>query len=260
MNRIVRSFSHILKSLCIVSAIVGTLEAMDVHRVAILGWGSLIWDPGVLKKEGDFVQGGPTLPIAFSRVSSDGRLTLVIDPVSDAENRKPKNPAGRDVETWYATSSFQSIAGAIDNLREREGTTRGNIGFVNLADKTFQINELDPRTGDVKKINGGINIVSGIATDVDIVDGSGIRRELVPYLKGIIAWASHYGFDAVIWTDLQRNFHDKTGKPFNRANAASYLRSLPGEARLKAREYIEKTPENVLNGTRDGLYFLGILR
>lgn len=87
-------------------------------RIAILGWGSLLWNPDILAFTGEWQPGGPLLPIEFSRKSSDGRLTLVIDPQN-----------GVPVSTWYAVSSFDNLDKAIDNLREREKTARRLIGF-----------------------------------------------------------------------------------------------------------------------------------
>lgn len=49
-------------------------------QIACLGWGSLLWDPRTLPMVGGFEAVGPWLPIEFSRVASDGRVTLVIDP------------------------------------------------------------------------------------------------------------------------------------------------------------------------------------
>ncbi len=60
-------------------------------KIAYLGWGSLIWDPGMLPISGDWKPGGPVLPIEFSRISDNGRLTLVIDDVN-----------GVPIETLYA--------------------------------------------------------------------------------------------------------------------------------------------------------------
>ncbi len=37
-------------------------------KIAILGWGSLIWDRRDLQIAGDWQQGGPVLPIEFSRI------------------------------------------------------------------------------------------------------------------------------------------------------------------------------------------------
>lgn len=90
-------------------------------RIAILGWGSLIWDPGDLPREGSWEQGGPRLPIEFSRISSDGRLTVVIDPTH-----------GEPVPTLFALSPRADLEDAICDLRAREGTTARNIGFVDV--------------------------------------------------------------------------------------------------------------------------------
>ena len=91
-------------------------------KIAILGWGSLVWDPRSLNidkevgKNGWF-NGGPALPIEFSRISSDRRLTLVID------------PAGSDVSVLFAFSTFEKMDEAILDLAVREGCSKGRIGF-----------------------------------------------------------------------------------------------------------------------------------
>lgn len=91
-------------------------------RIGVLGWGSLIWDPRELQLAGGWQEGGPVLPIEFSRISDNGRLTLVID-----ENH------GVDVPTRYAVSSLTDLDLAITDLQEREGTPyRDRIGFADL--------------------------------------------------------------------------------------------------------------------------------
>lgn len=90
-------------------------------RIAIIGWGSLIWDPRELPREGTWQSGGPRLPIEFSRVSQDCRLTLVID----YEN-------GAATQTRYVLSPRVDLDDAIEDLRVREGTNKKRIGFVDL--------------------------------------------------------------------------------------------------------------------------------
>ena len=89
-------------------------------RIAIIGWGSLIWDPRDLPREGIWQAGGPKLPIEFSRVSKDCRLTLVID------------EKGVEVPTQFVLSPRTSLDDALNDLASREGTHRAKIGFVDL--------------------------------------------------------------------------------------------------------------------------------
>jgi hypothetical protein len=100
-------------------------------RIALLGWGSLIWDKGELPLKSEWKDDGPEIPIEFSRISSsrDGALTLVIDP----EN-------GAWVSTFYAESKRNTLEDAICDLRTREGTLVKRIGFVNLLDGSQRSN------------------------------------------------------------------------------------------------------------------------
>jgi len=98
-----------------------------VERIALLGWGSLIWDtrfPEFDKYRGPWLADGPRITVEFSRVSEsrDGALTLVIDP-----------DHGTACSVQYAWSKRQRLEDAVCDLRCREGTTWKNIGFV-LAD------------------------------------------------------------------------------------------------------------------------------
>lgn len=102
-------------------------------KIAILGWGSLIWQPKTLafdKKEG-WNKNGPFLPIEFSRISNDDRLTLVID--KDAE----------PIKTFYAVSLYEELDEAVLDLARREGSGRKSIGFYNRIEEKFSPNEFD---------------------------------------------------------------------------------------------------------------------
>jgi hypothetical protein len=88
-------------------------------KIAILGWGSLIWNPYGLNfdKTIDWQTDRPILPIEFARISKDGRLTLVI-----TEN-------GTKVQTLYAVLTYKTLAKAISNLAIRESSRKSSIEY-----------------------------------------------------------------------------------------------------------------------------------
>lgn len=77
-------------------------------RIGCLAWGSLVWDPRTLPVAGPFRLDGPRLPIEFSRVSLDGRVTLVLDPAA------PMLP------TFWVPLEAMRLDEAIEALGERE--------------------------------------------------------------------------------------------------------------------------------------------
>lgn len=101
-------------------------------KIAILGWGSLLWDNQEKFKEFNKQLGswqfddGPSLPLEFSRISQSrgNALTLVID----EEN-------GTLCKVAYAFSKRKNPDDTICDLRCREGTTINNIGYY-FADKS----------------------------------------------------------------------------------------------------------------------------
>ncbi|MBD2089067.1 hypothetical protein H6F67_04255 [Microcoleus sp. FACHB-1515] len=90
-------------------------------KIAILGWGSLIWKPGDLPIASAWKTGGPVLPLEFSRVSDNRKLTLVLDP-----------EVGASCATQFAFSDRSNLADAIEDLATREQTVQEHIGFVDL--------------------------------------------------------------------------------------------------------------------------------
>jgi hypothetical protein len=164
-------------------------------KIAILGWGSLIWNPQNLAYniESNWSQNGPFLPIEYSRISGDGRLTLVI---SDDVN---------EVKTLFAISTFETLDQAILNLAIRENSNISTIGFY-------------------------------------IKNSSQISPNNFKYRYNIENWLKQNdNIDAVIWTNLPKNWTSKT----TYQDRIEYLLSLTGNASVKAEEYIRKTPKQI---------------
>lgn len=90
-------------------------------KIAILGWGSLIWDrrPEFDDQHEQWEPDGPLLKLEFSRISESrqGALTLVIDDVH-----------GEECRVQYALSKRRRLEDAIADLRCREGTVLRRIG------------------------------------------------------------------------------------------------------------------------------------
>lgn len=92
-------------------------------RVAILGWGSLIWDLDDLAPHvagGWAMSGGPALPLEFSRISPKRRLGLVacIDP-----------GRGAPCPTHAIASARGEAEAAREDLARRERAPLERIGF-----------------------------------------------------------------------------------------------------------------------------------
>lgn len=98
-------------------------------KIAILGWGSLLWDggPEFDRWHEPWKDDGPTLKLEFSRVSisQSGALTLVVD----EEHGSPTRVA-------WGLSKRGTIDDAVCDLRCREGTTIENIGRLLVAQAT----------------------------------------------------------------------------------------------------------------------------
>lgn len=89
--------------------------------IAVIGWGSLIWSPDSLQLASRWRRDGPLLPVEFARISSDGRLTLVI------------HPTAQSVQTLWAIATATELTDACKNLQDREGTTAARINSATAA-------------------------------------------------------------------------------------------------------------------------------
>ncbi len=110
----------------------------QMTRIAVLGWGSLRWDPRKLCISGEWFDDGPSLPIEFARVSEDKRLTLVLYPHAEK------------IQVPWAHSGIDNRDEAIENLRDRENTpTVENIGFIDIPGGESRCNTVPAIVGDI---------------------------------------------------------------------------------------------------------------
>lgn len=167
-------------------------------KIAIIGWGSLVWDPRGLPREGAWDDNGPSLPIEFSRISRDARLTLVID----TDN-------GQQVTTMHVPSPRTALPDAIEDLREREGTSDKGIGWVDLP--------------------------HGTSSRMD-------HKHHAPVHEAIKTWCQNSGYDGAVWTALGSNFKKETDVEFTVDAGIDYIRRLPKNVRAEALRYIRNAP------------------
>lgn len=86
-------------------------------RIAVIAWGSLIWDPGTLEIEGRWRRDGPLLPLEFCRFSGGRRLTLAL------------LEGAASVRAYWAVSARGDLVAAAKNLREREKTFPEHVHY-----------------------------------------------------------------------------------------------------------------------------------
>jgi hypothetical protein len=174
--------------------------------IVIVAWGSLVPQPRALPLASTWQRGGPALKVEFSRVSRDARPTLVIDAIN-----------GAAAVTRYALSPRKDLGDAIADLRDREGTSRKWIGFLDIKRTMRSRDEF---------------------------------KEHADIFPEVERWLRHSGHQAAVWTALQPNFQPQTGHPFSVESGLKYLLSLPRSAQREALRYIREAPEEVCTPLR----------
>jgi hypothetical protein len=149
-----------------------------MKKIAVLAWGSLVWDQRDLKIAAKFDPTGPRLPIEFCRVSADGRLTLVID-----------EPNGAECISYQARSFFNNLEAAAANLAEREGmSSTANVGFIDMvAEKTSAISlERHPKSVSTIRawaVSNEFDAVIWTALGMKFKDATGVMFSVVAALS-----------------------------------------------------------------------------
>jgi hypothetical protein len=184
-------------------------------RIAVLAWGSLVWQPRnahgelcVHPGEG-WRSDGPRLPIEFARISADGRLTLIAMPgLADTS------------PVLWRRSCHDGLEDAITNLAQRE--TNAPRRHIHAA--------------------GPGGILNGAPDPI-------VARAVSDWVL------TRADVDAAIWTGLppgprwRTNGHDG----FSSDAALAYVASLAGPMRDLAAEYVARTPHQIATPLRPRL-------
>jgi hypothetical protein len=102
-----------------------------------VGWGSLIWDPRGLPLRSPWRPDGPPLPVEFTRVADNGRLTLAL------------REGVADVQTLWALMSGRALEATRSQLAQRERTVPDRIGCLDRHDGGGHLGSRDgPSVGD----------------------------------------------------------------------------------------------------------------
>lgn len=153
-------------------------------RIAILGWGSLLWDENRNKRfdlvHEPWLEDGPSLKLEFSRISKSRHriLTLVIDPEH-----------GSTVIVKWCVSKRSNPEDAICDLRCREGTTLDNLGWVFAEQNRDQCR--DPESlNKIREWSATKQVDIAIWTDLssnflDVRAKPFSTEEAVNYIKGL---------------------------------------------------------------------------
>lgn len=171
-------------------------EIRDSKKIAVLAYGSLAKQrenrqTGALLETTQFKPTDLYLPVSLLRQSQGPRLTAVID------------PQGHPKKVWAATSHFQYLPNARNNVAAREGSRY--LGQNKGYDLTniFYMKKLVPnhrRDCNEKEISGTSWVISTPRTKQQR------RHELPEDTKRAIAqWADGKGYTAVVWASFTPN-------------------------------------------------------
>ena len=181
-------------------------------KIVVLGWGSLIWNPRNLRKEGSWNPNGPYLPVEFARISKDGRLTLVLYRDADRDAEKA-------VQVLWAYMKTQNLREAINNLAEREGTSINRIGYINLINGSKRCKVVPEIEGKIEKWARNKRVDAVIWTDLSSNFKEKTNEEFTP--ENVIKYLKN----------LPQETEEK---------AKEYIKKAPCQIRTKIREKIEK--------------------
>jgi len=171
-------------------------------KIGCLGWGSLIWDPRELPIQNRWFQDGPLLPIEFTRLSADDRITLVL------------TPGMATVKSLWTLMTVNDLNVAKEALANRERTRLEYIGkWSSKAQSQSEYSEQIGRWAyDV-----GLDTVIWTALPPKWNNQSG----LIPTIEEVIVFL-------------------KNLSPEKQKNAEEYIRKTPRQINTEYRKKIEE--------------------
>ena len=146
-------------------------------KIAVIGWGSLVWDSRGLEVASEWLPDGPLLSVEFARFSSRDRLTLVLLEGVPVQ------------QTQWAVSRKATLEDAAENLRAREGARRGGIGcwpWLEGWGRPAAVDEVVGEWAQSKGLEGVVWTALG-PTRPDGSAGLAIEQERLEYLRGLVA-------------------------------------------------------------------------
>ena len=172
-------------------------------KIACLGWGSLIWKPGVLPVASEWHDYGPRLPIEFAREGDHGELATVLC------------GGAKEQPAWWVMLSSTDLGQARELLRQREEIDPSHPEWVGDT-------ETDQRGAAVEAIRAWAH-----GRGIDAV----VWTALPPRCDGIDGQMPSED-DAVRYLDALE------GK--ERAHAEQYVRRVPAMIATRNRAAIER--------------------
>jgi len=183
------------------------------QQIAILGWGSLLWEGGsdFDRWHDDWRYDGPSLKIEFSRVSSSrlGALTLVVD-LQD----------GSATTVAWCLSRRNSPDDAVADLRCREGCSVRHIARLDVSKSSDKVEQPDGST-DIRSWAQG--------RELDVIIWTALPSNFECKVKTPFSVR-----DALVYLKML--------SPQAKVKAAEYLWRAPEFVRTPLRTAIEKEP------------------
>jgi hypothetical protein len=128
-------------------------------KIAVLGWGSLVWKPEPMKLKDRWHFDGPMLPIELARISRSSATNL------ERMTFVPYH-GSKLIPVLWATAAQDDLDAAIRNLAGREGCDHENIGFVSVHEREFHSTTIPEMHEDISWWAAKKNIDAAIWTDL----------------------------------------------------------------------------------------------